>query len=121
MFATRPFLGGFGLLLLKREMKSWAHERWSTSSRRDEMTSSGSITVAILTYGRDQVLVSTIRHVLALDPPPAEVIVLDQTEECVPEVTRTLEEWHFLQPSAGKAAADDFRESVDNAGFREPW
>ena len=58
------------------------------------MTSSVSITVAIPTYGRDQVLVDTIRHVLALDPPPAEVIVLDQTKEHVLEVARTLEAWH---------------------------
>ena len=58
------------------------------------MTSSVSITVAIPTYGRDQVLVDTIRHVLALVPPPAEVIVLDQTKEHIPEVARTLEAWH---------------------------
>ena len=56
--------------------------------------SSVSITVAIPTYGRDQVLVDTIRHVLALVPPPAEVIVLDQTKEHIPEVARTLEAWH---------------------------
>jgi GT2 family glycosyltransferase len=58
------------------------------------MTSPLSITVAIPTYGRDQVLVDTIRHVLALVPPPAEIIVLDQNKEHIPEVTRTLEEWH---------------------------
>ena len=52
------------------------------------------LTVAIPTYGRDQVLVDTIRHVLALVPPPAEVIVLDQTKEHIPEVARTLEAWH---------------------------
>ena len=55
------------------------------------MTSSVSITVVIPTYGRDRVLVDTIRHVLALVPPPAEVIVLDQTKEHAPEVVRTLE------------------------------
>ena len=38
------------------------------------------ITVAIPTYGRDQILVDTIRRVLALVPPAAEVIVLDQTK-----------------------------------------
>src|SRR5260370_42473798 len=58
------------------------------------MTSSVSITIAIPTYGRDRVLVDTIRHVLALVPPPAEVIVLDQTKEHVHEVVRTLEAWH---------------------------
>jgi GT2 family glycosyltransferase len=58
------------------------------------MTSFISITIAIPTYGRDQVLVDTIRHILALVPPPAEVIVLDQSKEHVPEVARTLETWH---------------------------
>ena len=52
------------------------------------------ITVAIPTYGRDQILVDTIRRVLALVPPAAEVIVLDQTKEHIPEVARTLEAWH---------------------------
>ena len=59
----------------------------------DEMTSS-SITVAIPTYGRGQVLVDTVRHVLALTQPPPEVIVLDQTKEHAPEVVRNLEAWH---------------------------
>jgi GT2 family glycosyltransferase len=58
------------------------------------MTSSVSITVAIPTFGRDRVLVETIRHVLALVPPPAEVILLDQNKKHVPEVFRTLESWH---------------------------
>ena len=57
-------------------------------------TTSLSVTVAIPTYGRDHVLVDTIRHVLALVPPPAEVIVLDQSKEHIAEVTRTLEGWN---------------------------
>jgi GT2 family glycosyltransferase len=61
----------------------------------EKMSSSVSITIAIPTYGRDQVLVDTIRHVLALVPPPAEVIVLDQTKEHIPEVFRILEAWHL--------------------------
>ena len=56
--------------------------------------SSVSITIAIPTYGRDQVLVDTIRRILAFLPPPAEVIILDQTKEHVPEVGRILEAWH---------------------------
>ena len=58
------------------------------------MRTAVSITIAIPTFGRDRVLVETIRHVLALMPPPAEVIVLDQTQKHVPEVFRTLEAWH---------------------------
>jgi len=61
----------------------------------NEMPSTLPITVAIPTYGRDQVLVDTIRHVLALVPPPAQVIVLDQSKEHIPEVVRTLEDWHL--------------------------
>jgi GT2 family glycosyltransferase len=53
-----------------------------------------SITIAIPTYGRDRILVDTIRHVLALEPPPAEVIVLDQTKAHLPEVARILSDWH---------------------------
>src|SRR5262249_20077788 len=59
------------------------------------MSSSVSITVAIPTYGRDQILVDTIRHVLALIPPPAEVIVLDQSKGHSLEVGRSLEAWHL--------------------------
>src|SRR5262249_38714215 len=58
------------------------------------MSSSVSITVAIPTYGRDQILVDTIRHILALVPPPAEVIVLDQSKGHSIEVGRRLEAWH---------------------------
>lgn len=41
--------------------------------------SSEGISVVIPTYGRDEVLVETVRRVLALDPPPAELLVVDQT------------------------------------------
>src|SRR3954467_14123125 len=58
------------------------------------MASSVAITVAIPTYGRDQILVDTIRHVLAHVPPPAEVLVLDQTREHLPQVAQMLEAWH---------------------------
>lgn len=37
------------------------------------------ITVAIVTYGRDQVLVDSLKALFALDPPPWEVVVVDQT------------------------------------------
>jgi GT2 family glycosyltransferase len=60
----------------------------------DEMTSPVSITVAIPTYGRDHVLVDTIRRVLGLLP--VEVIVLDQTTKHIPEVERILEAWDSL-------------------------
>ena len=52
-----------------------------------------SVTVAIPTYRRDQVLVDTVRDLLALDPPPAEILVLDQTPEHTPEVAAALRDW----------------------------
>ena len=57
------------------------------------MTSSASITVAIPTYGRDSVLLDTIRHVHALTPPPAEVIVLDQSTGHSREAASALDAW----------------------------
>jgi GT2 family glycosyltransferase len=58
------------------------------------MTSPAPITLALPTFGRDRVLAETIRHVLTLVPPPAEVIVLDQTKRHDPEILRSLEAWH---------------------------
>ena len=37
------------------------------------------LSVAIPTYGRDQVLIASIADLLALDPPPTELLVIDQT------------------------------------------
>ena len=39
------------------------------------------ISVVIPTYRREQVLVDTLAYLLALDPAPAEIIVVDQTEQ----------------------------------------
>ncbi|MFN9932114.1 MAG: glycosyltransferase [Cyanobacteriota bacterium] len=49
------------------------------------------LTVAIPTYGRDQVLLDTVEALLALDPPPWELLVVDQTPRHVPEVESRLE------------------------------
>jgi GT2 family glycosyltransferase len=51
---------------------------------------SESLSVVIPTYGRDEVLVETVRRVLALDPPPAEVLVVDQTPRHADPVEREL-------------------------------
>jgi len=48
------------------------------------------VTVVIPTFGRHQVLLDTIERALATDPPPAEVIVVDQTPDHPPAVTATL-------------------------------
>jgi GT2 family glycosyltransferase len=39
------------------------------------------ITVAIPTYRREQVLLDTLHRLLRLGPPPSEILVLDQTEQ----------------------------------------
>lgn len=52
------------------------------------------VTIAIPTYGRDEVLVDTIRSCLNQDEPAGEIIILDQTPHHAPEVERTLTAWH---------------------------
>ncbi len=51
------------------------------------------ITVAIPTYGRDQVLIDTLRDLRALEPPAAEILVLDQTLRHEETVERQLRAW----------------------------
>lgn len=51
------------------------------------------ISVIIPTYKRERVLLETIRHVLALDPPPDELIVVDQTLDHETETTESLRNW----------------------------
>ncbi|MDG2206529.1 MAG: glycosyltransferase family 2 protein [Pirellulales bacterium] len=52
------------------------------------------ITVAIPTYNREQVLINTIQHVLAQGQPADEILVVDQTPEHESKVTRQLSRWH---------------------------
>jgi GT2 family glycosyltransferase len=53
-----------------------------------------SISLAIPTYGRDEVLVNTILSIATLPLPPVEIIVLDQTNLHSPETASILSEWH---------------------------
>ena len=52
------------------------------------------ITVAIVTYGRDQVLVDSLNALFALDPPPWEVVVVDQTPHHDKATELQLAAWH---------------------------
>ncbi len=52
------------------------------------------ITVAIPTYRREQVLLNTLDYLLALIPQPAEILVLDQTEQHDPATVQRLQELH---------------------------
>jgi len=51
------------------------------------------LTIVIPTYGRDEVLLETIKHVFALSPPSSEILVIDQTEKHSSEVSDALEAW----------------------------
>jgi GT2 family glycosyltransferase len=53
------------------------------------------IAVAIPTYGRDEVLIDTIRNVLAQARRPDEIIVVDQTELHEDHVERCLRDFHY--------------------------
>ena len=52
------------------------------------------ITVAIVTYGRDQVLVDSLNALFALDPPPWEVVVVDQTPRHDESTELQLSDWN---------------------------
>jgi GT2 family glycosyltransferase len=49
------------------------------------------LTIAIPTYKRGAILIETLERLLTLEPPPREIIVVDQTPEHPPEIARRLE------------------------------
>ncbi|WP_216901267.1 glycosyltransferase [Synechococcus sp. CCY 9618] len=51
------------------------------------------LSVAIPTYGRDQVLVDSVTALLGLDPPPFELLVVDQTPHHDPDCEAQLAAW----------------------------
>ena len=51
------------------------------------------ISVVIPTYRRGNMLLDTVRHVLALAEPPAAIIIVDQTEQPPADVARQLQSW----------------------------
>lgn len=52
------------------------------------------ISVVIPTYGRDSVLTDTVRSLLACDPPPDEIVLIDQTPAHDAATTALLESWN---------------------------
>ena len=52
------------------------------------------LSVAIPSYGREEVLVDSIRALLALEPPPWELLLIDQTPRHTPAVEEQLGRWH---------------------------
>jgi GT2 family glycosyltransferase len=94
------------------------------------------ISIVIPTYRRDDVLISTIRHLLDLGPAPAEILVLDQTEKHQEDAEIALREWaktgaiglmRLAKPSIPRAmnrglceAGQDFVLFVDDDIVPEP-
>ncbi len=57
---------------------------------------SRAVTIVVPTYGRDEVLVDTLTRLFALDPPAAEIIVVDQTAKHSRPTWCTLNAWQAL-------------------------
>lgn len=55
------------------------------------------ISIVIPTYRREQVLLDTIRYLLELRPPAAEILIVDQTETHEPATAAALQELHSQQ------------------------
>lgn len=53
-----------------------------------------SISIVIPTYRRESVLLDTIEYLLASDPPPGEIVVVDQTEQHEQATSDRLKAWH---------------------------
>jgi GT2 family glycosyltransferase len=51
------------------------------------------LTIVVPTYGRDGVLLETLKHLFALNPPASEIIVVDQTQEHSHQVSCALDSW----------------------------
>jgi GT2 family glycosyltransferase len=51
------------------------------------------VTTVIPTFGRERVLLETIRHLLAQSPPAAKILVVDQTSGHDPATDVTLQQW----------------------------
>lgn len=52
------------------------------------------VSIVIPTYRREQVLLDTIRYLQDLNPPPAELLIVDQSEQHEAATTTALQAWH---------------------------
>ena len=84
------------------------------------MIEAGQISVAIPTYRRGEILQRTLEAVGGMDPPPGEILVVDQTEEHPPAVAAQLRRLEaagqiriirFFPPSIPRAMNVGLRES----------
>src|SRR5262249_2801018 len=51
------------------------------------------ISIIIPTYRRDNILIATVTYLLSLNPSPAEILVIDQTEKHEDIAEKRLESW----------------------------
>lgn len=66
----------------------------ANASITSSLPNSGMISVAIPTYGRDQVLIDSIQKLLSLDGEPWELLIIDQTPKHAASVEEQLNQWH---------------------------
>lgn len=77
------------------------------------------ISVVIPTYGRDEVLIQTISHLIALEPQPYEILIVDQTIRHPASVQAALEEWNALGTIRYLRLAEPSITKAMNLGLKE--
>ena len=77
------------------------------------------LTVVIPTLGRDAVLTDTIGSLLALSPPPDEILVVDQSASHDPETRQRLQAWHDAGSIRWIRASDPSIPKAMNRGLVE--
>ncbi len=82
-------------------------------------TSPVPVSVAIPTYGRDEVLVRTVAQLLAQQPPAAEILVLDQTVTHEPATEHQLQQWHAAGNIRWLRLTEPSQPGALNHGIRE--
>ena len=106
--AQSPFSWKPRAALLAARLLCRGHQDESTSAQRLTSTASPAdhdteltgpvipdeVSIAIPTFHRDEVLLDTVRDLLALSPPAGEILIVDQTPEHSAAVHGQLAAWH---------------------------
>jgi GT2 family glycosyltransferase len=91
---------------------------------RGAKSSSRPVSIVVPTYRREGVLIATIGHLLDLDPAPAEIVVVDQTERHQETAEYTLRNWEaagairwvrLVEPSITRAMNRGLCEAAQNS------
>ena len=95
-----------------------------SSTHKGATAGSLPVSVVVPTYRRDEILIATIRHLLDLEPKPAEILVVDQTERHQEATANTLTTWErtgliklvrLVEPSITRAMNRGLHEAGNNA------